>query len=52
MKPMTATELRAEVSRLPTEHRECALRLAKMARNRNPFLPSAAASEKIKGKAR
>ncbi len=63
MKPLTAAEVRAEVSRLPPEHRDIALRLlasafdegmsaglANMPRNKNPFLVPQA--QKIKGKAR
>ncbi len=62
MKPLTAAEIRAAVSRLPAEHRNEAINLlasawddglsaglARMARNQNPFLPAA---EKPKGKAR
>lgn len=62
---MTAAEVRAEVARLPTEFRESALHLlasawdegvsaglAKSPRSKNPFLSSAPAAEKIKGKAR
>lgn len=66
MTPMTAAEVRAEVSRLPTEHRGTALRLlasaydegisaglARMPRNKNPFLPTEqAVPEKGKGKSR
>lgn len=63
MKPLTAAEVRAEVSRLPAEYRDNALRLlasawdeglgaglANMARAKNPFL--AAVPTATKGNAR
>jgi hypothetical protein len=65
VKPLTAAEVRAAVSRLPAEYRDSALNLlasawdegvsaglARSPRSANPFLPSAAAPEKTKGKAR
>ena len=58
VKPLTAAEVRAEVSRLPAEFRDTALRLlasawdegvgaglANMPRNKNPFLVAPVATK-------